>query len=141
VYYFNENITIDSFDYNTLAGSQQDGYARQQQFNISTAAFGSLGYQITDQFKLKGGVRFTQDDKELRRPALRVAVRRAAGRPDLRRPELRSHELGFVRRMVRVADDRPVRARCDRLPRTGDPGPPAVRRHRLGRQGRDGHVR
>ena len=63
VYYFNENITIDSFDYNTLAGSTQDGYARQQQFNISTAAFGSLGYQITDQFKLKGGVRFTQDDK------------------------------------------------------------------------------
>jgi len=64
VYYFNENITIDSFDYNTLAGSTQDGYARQQQFNISTAAFGSIGYQITDTFKLKGGVRFTQDDKD-----------------------------------------------------------------------------
>jgi iron complex outermembrane receptor protein len=63
VYYFNENITIDSFDYNTLAGSTQDGYARQQQFNVSSAIFGSLGYQITDQFKLKGGVRFTQDDK------------------------------------------------------------------------------
>ena len=63
-YYFNENITIDSFDYNTLAGSTQDGYARQQQFNISTALFGALGYQITDTFKLKGGVRFTQDDKD-----------------------------------------------------------------------------
>ena len=63
VYYFNENVTIDSFDYNTLAGSVQDGYARQQQFDISTAAFGSIGYQVTDQFKLKGGLRFTQDDK------------------------------------------------------------------------------
>jgi iron complex outermembrane receptor protein len=63
-YYFNENITIDSLDYNTLAGSNQDGYARQQQFNISTALFGALGYQITDTFKLKGGVRFTQDDKD-----------------------------------------------------------------------------
>ncbi|HSE11046.1 MAG TPA: TonB-dependent receptor [Rudaea sp.] len=62
-YYFNENITIDSFDYNTLAGSVQDGYARQQQFDISWAAFGSLGYQVTDQFKLKGGLRFTEDDK------------------------------------------------------------------------------
>ena len=64
VYYFNENITIDSFDYNTLAGSAQDGFARQQQFDISSAVFGSLGYQVTDQFKLKGGVRFTQDDKD-----------------------------------------------------------------------------
>jgi len=63
VYYFNENITIDSFDYNTLAGSVQDGYAQQKQFDISWAAFASLGYQVNDQFKLKGGVRFTQDDK------------------------------------------------------------------------------
>jgi len=63
VYYFNENITIDSFDYNTLAGSVQDGYARQQQMDISAAAFGSLGYQVNDQFKIKGGLRFTQDDK------------------------------------------------------------------------------
>jgi len=63
VYYFNENITIDSFDYNTLAGSVQDGYAQQKQHDISTAVFGSLGYQVTDQFKLKGGLRFTQDDK------------------------------------------------------------------------------
>jgi iron complex outermembrane receptor protein len=63
VYYFNENIKIDSFDYNTLAGSVQDGYAQQKQHDISTAVFGSLGYQVTDQFKLKGGLRFTQDDK------------------------------------------------------------------------------
>ena len=63
VYYFNENITIDSFDYATLAGGAQDGYAQQKQLNISSAVFGSLGYQISDQFKLKGGVRFTQDDK------------------------------------------------------------------------------
>ena len=63
VYYFNENITIDSYDYATLAGGVQDGYAQQKQLNISSAIFGSLGYQISDQFKLKGGVRFTQDDK------------------------------------------------------------------------------
>ncbi len=63
VYYFNENITIDSFDYNTLAGSVEDGYARQQQMDISAAAFGSVGYQVNDAFKIKGGLRFTQDDK------------------------------------------------------------------------------
>jgi iron complex outermembrane receptor protein len=41
----------------------QDGYAQQKQFDISWAAFASLGYQVNDQFKLKGGVRFTEDDK------------------------------------------------------------------------------
>jgi iron complex outermembrane recepter protein len=62
-YYFNENIRIDSFDYNTLGGSVQDGYALQKQLDISSAVFGSIGYQVSDQLKLKGGVRFTQDDK------------------------------------------------------------------------------
>ena len=62
-YYFNENIRIDSFDYNTLGGSVQDGYALQKQLDISWAAFASLGYQFNDAFKLKGGLRYTNDDK------------------------------------------------------------------------------
>jgi len=63
VYYFNENIRIDSFDYNTLAGSVQDGYAVQKQMDISSAVFGSLGYQVNDQLKLRGGLRYSRDDK------------------------------------------------------------------------------
>ena len=62
-YYFNENIRIDSFDYNTLAGSVEDGYAVQRQMDVSSALFGSLGYQVTDQLKLKGGLRYSRDDK------------------------------------------------------------------------------
>jgi len=62
-YYFNENITIESFDYNTLAGSTLDGYARQQQRDVGTALFGSFGYQLNDQWKIKGGVRVSHDDK------------------------------------------------------------------------------
>jgi iron complex outermembrane receptor protein len=62
-YYFNENITIDSFDYNTLAGSTLDGDARQKQLDISEAVFASIGYQINDQLKIKGGLRFSHDDK------------------------------------------------------------------------------
>jgi iron complex outermembrane receptor protein len=62
-YYFNENVRIDSFDYATLAGSVQDGYAFQKQMDVSYALFGSLGYQVNDQWKIKGGLRWTQDDK------------------------------------------------------------------------------
>jgi iron complex outermembrane receptor protein len=64
VYYFNENIRIDSFDYNTLGGSVQDGYAVQKQMDVSSAVFGSLGYQINDQLKLRGGLRYSRDDKD-----------------------------------------------------------------------------
>ena len=62
-YYFNENIRIDSFDYATPFGGGQDGYARQQQMDVSSALFGSLGYQLTDQLKVKGGLRYSRDDK------------------------------------------------------------------------------
>jgi iron complex outermembrane receptor protein len=62
-YYFNENIRIDSFDYATLAGSVQDGYARQTQMDVSEALFGSVGYQVNDQFKIKGGLRASHDEK------------------------------------------------------------------------------
>jgi iron complex outermembrane receptor protein len=62
-YYFNENIRIDSFDYATLAGSVQDGYALQKQMDVSSAVFGSLGYQVNEQLKLKAGLRYSRDDK------------------------------------------------------------------------------
>jgi len=62
-YYFNENVTIESFDYATLAGSVQDGYAHQTQMDVSEALFGSVGYQINDALKLKGGLRVSHDEK------------------------------------------------------------------------------
>ncbi len=62
-YYFNENITVDSFDYNTFGGSAEDGYAQQKQLDVSAAVFGSVGYQLTDALKIKGGLRYSHDDK------------------------------------------------------------------------------
>jgi len=63
VYYFNENITVDSFDYSTLGGSVEDGYAQQKQLDVSAAVFGSVGYQLTDALKIKAGLRYSHDDK------------------------------------------------------------------------------
>lgn len=64
LYYFKENIQVDSFDFNTLAGSVQDGYAVQHQDSKSYAAFGSLNYAVTDALKVRGGVRYTKDKKD-----------------------------------------------------------------------------
>jgi iron complex outermembrane recepter protein len=64
LYYFNEDFTVDSFSYDTLAGGVQNGYAQQRQKNTAYAAFGSLNYAVTEAFKLRGGLRYTKDKKD-----------------------------------------------------------------------------
>jgi iron complex outermembrane receptor protein len=64
LYYFKENLQVDSFDYNSLSGNVQDGYAVQHQDSKSYAAFGSLNYAVTDALKIRGGLRYTKDRKD-----------------------------------------------------------------------------
>jgi iron complex outermembrane receptor protein len=64
LYLYQEEITIDSFDFNTLAGSTQDGYARQHQKSDASAVFGSLDYAVRPDLKLRAGVRFSHDKKD-----------------------------------------------------------------------------
>ena len=64
VYYFKEDLQVDSFNFNTLGGSVQDGYAVQHQHAKSWATFGSINYAVNDQLKLRGGVRYTDDQKD-----------------------------------------------------------------------------
>lgn len=62
-YYFDENITVDSFNYDTLAGGVQNGFARQKQDNTTWALFASGDFDVNDRLKLRGGLRYTNDDK------------------------------------------------------------------------------
>lgn len=64
LYYFKENIQVDSFNFNTLGGNVQNAYAVQHQDSKSYAAFGSLNYALTDDLKIRGGVRYTKDKKD-----------------------------------------------------------------------------
>jgi iron complex outermembrane receptor protein len=65
LYYFHEDITVESFDYNSLApGNPQDGYAVQSQQSNSWAGFGSVNYAVTDAFKVRAGIRYTEDKKD-----------------------------------------------------------------------------
>lgn len=65
VYYFFEDITIDSFNYDSLApGNPQNGYAVQEQENTAYALFGSLEYAVNEDFTLRGGLRYTHDEKD-----------------------------------------------------------------------------
>ncbi|HEV7272396.1 TonB-dependent receptor [Pseudoxanthomonas sp.] len=74
VFYFREDITIDSFNYDSLApGNPRAGYAVQEQENTAWAAFASGEYDVTEQLKLRGGVRYTQDKKDFSASVLEAA--------------------------------------------------------------------
>ena len=64
-FYFNEDLKAETFSYTSfLPGNPQEGFATQQQNADSYAVFGSADYQIGDRWKLKGGLRFTHDEKD-----------------------------------------------------------------------------
>jgi iron complex outermembrane receptor protein len=64
VFLFDEDITIDSFNFDTFApGRPQNGFARQRQQNRAWAIYGSLEYEVSDAFTLRGGLRYTDDQK------------------------------------------------------------------------------
>ena len=64
-YYFREEITIDSFSYDTFAPRKPvNGYAKQEQENEATAIFGSINYQFAPAFGMRAGLRYTRDEKD-----------------------------------------------------------------------------
>jgi iron complex outermembrane receptor protein len=64
LYIFDEKIDIDSFNYSSLGGGAQNGYATQHQENRAYAVFGSVNFKATDKLELRGGLRYTRDKKD-----------------------------------------------------------------------------
>lgn len=73
LFYYDEDITIDSFNFDSLAGNAAAGHAIQQQRNKAWAVFASGDFDVTDAFKLRGGVRYTQDKKDFSASVLESA--------------------------------------------------------------------
>ena len=64
-YYFDEDITIDSLNFSSLApGNPQNGYARQKQQNKAYAFFGSVNTDVTAALNVRAGLRYTNDKKD-----------------------------------------------------------------------------
>jgi iron complex outermembrane receptor protein len=64
LYGFDENLNIDSFNYDSLApGNPQNGYATQSQDNRAYAAFGSVNFRVIEPLEVRAGLRYTKDKK------------------------------------------------------------------------------
>jgi iron complex outermembrane receptor protein len=64
LYIFDEVIDIDSFNYSSIGGNTQNGFATQHQENRAYAVFGSVNFKATDKLELRGGLRYTRDKKD-----------------------------------------------------------------------------
>ncbi|BBN80829.1 TonB-dependent receptor [Pseudoalteromonas sp. A25] len=71
VFLFEEDLTIESFSYDTLSYDAaannyglQNGYAVQNQDTSAWALFGSFDFTVTDDLKLTAGIRYSDDDKQ-----------------------------------------------------------------------------
>ncbi len=95
-FYFDEDLAIDSFNFESLApGNPQDGYAFQSQNTEAWALFGNVNYEASDQLTLQGGLRYSSDKKDF--SAQRVQSPLAfLGVPDVALPADQSSDDDFV---------------------------------------------
>ncbi len=64
LYVFDELLVVDSFGYDSGPGNPQFGSSTQRQENQAWAAFGSVNLELSPSFKMRGGVRYTKDEKD-----------------------------------------------------------------------------
>ncbi len=65
LYLFHEQYDIHSLTYDTLGTGDANGEADTSQKNNAWAVFGSVGYDVTKDFKMRAGLRYTQERKTL----------------------------------------------------------------------------
>lgn len=69
LFYFNEDLTIESFSYDALAAfggptGLENGYVIQEQETTAWAVFGSVDYDFTEKTSVTVGLRYSDDDKD-----------------------------------------------------------------------------
>ena len=80
VYLYDEKFTMDAYSYNsTAAGNPQDGKNATTQTNTSSAVFGSVKYDISKDWNVRAGLRFTQDKKDLSTTAIQGTITTSNG--------------------------------------------------------------
>ena len=85
-YYFDEDLTIGSFNFDTLGGGAANGTAFQTQETESYAVFGSASYELTDQLTVSGGLRWSDDSRDFVAERI-VAIQPPAGPGTLLAPQ------------------------------------------------------
>ncbi|WP_286261039.1 TonB-dependent receptor [Thalassotalea atypica] len=84
VFYFDEDLEIESFAYDALfgAGGPQTGYVVQKQETKAWALFGSFDYDYTDETQVTLGLRYSADDKQYSSQRFQAPLNGCCGQPN-----------------------------------------------------------
>jgi iron complex outermembrane receptor protein len=63
-FYFDEDLTIDTFNYATLFGGGVNGVVLQEQQTTAWAVFGAIDYEFSDVTVMNLGMRYSDDQKD-----------------------------------------------------------------------------
>ncbi|MET0350663.1 MAG: TonB-dependent receptor [Rhizobacter sp.] len=63
-YYFHEKYDFESFSYDSTAGGIENAHSKSTQKNDAWALFGSATYVVTPEVSVRGGLRYTHDEKD-----------------------------------------------------------------------------
>ncbi|PWF65865.1 hypothetical protein CBX98_25390, partial [Vibrio sp. T9] len=63
-YYFDEDVAITNYSYDTLNNHALNGLVDQSQHTKAWAVFGSTDYQFTDEFDVRAGARWSHDKRD-----------------------------------------------------------------------------
>ena len=63
-FYFNDDLEVRNFSFNSLNENALNGRARQEQETESWAVFGHVETDLTENLHLSGGLRFTSEEKD-----------------------------------------------------------------------------
>ncbi len=64
LFYFDEDLTIDTINYATLFGGGVNGLVLQEQETKAWGVFASVDYDLSDDTTIKAGVRYSDDDRD-----------------------------------------------------------------------------
>ncbi|WP_339863003.1 TonB-dependent receptor [Paremcibacter congregatus] len=64
MFYFNEDLYIESTNFDSLFGGDVNGFARQEQHAEAFAIFGNIDYDVTEDFVVTVGMRYSDDKKD-----------------------------------------------------------------------------
>ena len=64
VFYFNEKLDIESFDFGTPTDTTPAAVALQRQVSEAWAVFGSVFYEFDNGLRLQGGIRYNDDQRD-----------------------------------------------------------------------------
>ena len=83
LFYFAEDLTIDSFSYEALfTGGAQNGLVVQKQDTKAWALFGSVDYDISEQTSMTVGLRYSNDEKEYSSRRTEAPLNGCCGQPN-----------------------------------------------------------